>query len=95
MGRKIYRAKVETLRASPSQPDAKTPAITLLQELIERVTVRPDGKGYVIELTGDILKLINLLQQWLQDVSKGAGTGRRFKDNDLPLAKMGSDALCR
>ena len=57
---KVYRAKVETLHKTLSQPKTKTEAITLLQELIERVTVKVDGKGHTIELTGDILNLINL-----------------------------------
>ncbi len=50
-----------TFIASPlNDPDARTEAAEILRGLIDRVSVKPDGDGYVIEVVGDIVKRITL-----------------------------------
>ena len=43
-----------------NEPEARTEAAEILRGLIELITVRNDGNGHVIELTGDIVKLLTL-----------------------------------
>ena len=56
----VYRQTVVELHAALNDPDARTEAAEILRSLIERLTVEPDGDGYVIELVGDIVKMITL-----------------------------------
>ena len=56
----VYRATVADLHAALNDPDARTEAADILRGLIERITVRDDPHGHVIELTGDIVKLLTL-----------------------------------
>jgi site-specific DNA recombinase len=56
----VYRATVADLHAALSDPDARTEAADILRGLVERITVRDDPNGHVIELTGDIVKLLTL-----------------------------------
>ena len=43
-----------------NDPEARTEAAEILRSLIDRVSVKPDGDDYVIELVGDIIKMITL-----------------------------------
>jgi len=54
----VYRAIVADLHVALSVPDARTEAADILRGLIERITVRDDPHGHVVELTGDIVKLL-------------------------------------
>ena len=56
----VYRAIVGDLHLALSAPDARTEAAQILRGLIERITVRDDPHGRVVELTGDIVKLLTL-----------------------------------
>jgi site-specific DNA recombinase len=56
----VYRATVADLHAALNDPEARTEAADILRGLIERITVRDDPHGHVIELTGDIVKLLTL-----------------------------------
>jgi site-specific DNA recombinase len=56
----VYRAIVADLHAALSVPDARIEAAEILRGLIERITVRHDTHGHVVELTGDIVKLLTL-----------------------------------
>ena len=56
----VYRATVADLHSALNDPAARTEATEILRGLIERITVRDDPDGYVIELTGDIVNLLTL-----------------------------------
>jgi site-specific DNA recombinase len=56
----VYRATVADLHTALNDPDARTEAAEILRGLIERITVRDDPNGHVVELTGDIVKLLTL-----------------------------------
>jgi hypothetical protein len=56
----VYRATVANLHAALNDPAARTEAAEILRGLIERITVCEDAQGHVIELTGDIVKLVTL-----------------------------------
>ena len=56
----VYRQNVADLHDALSDPDARTEASEILRGLIERVTIKPDGDGFIIELTGKILELLAL-----------------------------------
>ena len=56
----VYRTIVADLHVALSDPNARTEAAEILRGLIDRVTVRDDPHGHVVELTGDIVKLLTL-----------------------------------
>ena len=56
----VYRGTVADLHAALNDPDARTEAADILRGLIERISVRADPHGHLIELTGDIVKLLTL-----------------------------------
>jgi hypothetical protein len=56
----LYRATVTDLHIALNELDARTEAAGILRGLIERITVRDDPNGHVVELTGDIVKLLTL-----------------------------------
>jgi hypothetical protein len=56
----VYRATVADLHAALNDPSARTEAAEILRGLIERITVRADAQGHLVELTGDIVKLLTL-----------------------------------
>jgi hypothetical protein len=56
----VYRATVADLHAALNDPEARAEAAEILRGLIERIKVRDDPNGHVIELTGDIVKLLTL-----------------------------------
>jgi DNA invertase Pin-like site-specific DNA recombinase len=56
----VYRAIVADLQAALSDPNTRVEANEILRGLIERITVRNDPHGQVVELTGDIVKLLTL-----------------------------------
>jgi hypothetical protein len=56
----VYRATVANLAAALNEPAARAEAAEILRGLIERIEVRTDAQGHVIELTGDIVKLVTL-----------------------------------
>jgi hypothetical protein len=56
----VYRAIVADLHVALSDPNARTEAAEILRGLIDRITVRNDPYGHMVELTGDIVKLLTL-----------------------------------
>jgi hypothetical protein len=70
-----YRATVADLHAALNDPTARIEAAESLRGLIERVTVRADPQGHLVELTGDIVKLLTLRQRSrpVPEFGKGAG----------------------
>ena len=56
----LYRTIVADLHVALSDPNARTEATEILRGLIDRVTVRNDPHGHVVELTGAIVKLLTL-----------------------------------
>ncbi len=56
----VYRSTVKDLHAALNDSEARVEAADILRGLVERVTVRADADGHVIELTGDIVKLVTL-----------------------------------
>ena len=56
----LYRQKVADLHAALSDPDSKAEAAEILRGLIERIDVRSVAGGHVVELIGDIVKLVSL-----------------------------------
>src|SRR5262245_21311161 len=56
----VYRAIVADLHVARNKPDARPEAAEILRGLIERITIRNDPDGHVVELTGDIVKLLTL-----------------------------------
>ena len=56
----VYRATVADLHAALDDPQARTEAAEILRGLVERIAVCADAQGHVVELTGDIVKLLAL-----------------------------------
>jgi len=56
----VYRATVADLHAALDDPQARTEAAEILRGFVERIAVRADAQGHVVELTGDIVKLLAL-----------------------------------
>jgi hypothetical protein len=56
----VYRTTVADLHAALDNPEARTEAAEILRGLVERITVRADAQGHVLEITGDIVKLLAL-----------------------------------
>ena len=56
----LYRATVAELHKSLNNPAARVEAAKILRTLIERITIRDDPHGHLIELTGDIVKMLML-----------------------------------
>jgi hypothetical protein len=51
---------VADLHAALNDPAARAEAADILRGLIDRICVREDAKGQLVELTGEILKLLTL-----------------------------------
>ena len=56
----VYREKVAELQTALNHPDVRTEAAGILRSLIERINVRFDGEGCLVELVGDIVKMVAL-----------------------------------
>ena len=56
----LYRQKVVALTDLLASPDDGTEALELVRSLIERVDVRPEGKGWEVGLIGAIADMIKL-----------------------------------
>ena len=58
----IYRSKVARLNESLSAPDVREEAFPLIRELIDRITVTPQGPrrsdSWMFELSGDIVRMV-------------------------------------
>ena len=48
------------LQGALSRPESRAEAVEILRELIERIEVNYDGDGHVVQLIGDIVRLIAL-----------------------------------
>jgi len=59
----VYRATVTNLHVAPNYPEARTEVAAILPGLIEGITVRENGAGHNVELTGDIVKLLMLARE--------------------------------
>ena len=57
----VYRTKVANLHLAIADPATQTEAVEIIRTLIERVVVTPgEGKGFEIELIGDIAAMVAL-----------------------------------
>nr|WP_237051384.1 recombinase family protein [Magnetospirillum sp. ME-1] len=57
----VYHTRVTSLHDALADPASSTEAIEIIRSLIERIEVRPtEGKGFEIELIGDIANMIEL-----------------------------------
>ena len=70
----LYRAKVADLHSALTDPAYRTEATEIIRTLIERVEVHPtEGKGFEIELVGDIANMIELGLETKKPAPGGAG----------------------
>jgi site-specific DNA recombinase len=81
-----YRDMMADLQASLADPAGRDQAAQIIRGLVERITVRQDATGQIIELTGNILKLLPLAgggvpapYQSSVKVVAGAGFDRELK----------------
>ena len=58
----LYRAKVEKLAKSLSEPDIRDEAATLLRELIDTVSVSPMKNGWEVKIKGEVGRMVNLAE---------------------------------
>lgn len=58
----LYRAKVEKLAKSLSDPDIRDEATTLLRELIDTVSVSPMKNGWEVKIKGEVGRMVNLAE---------------------------------
>jgi hypothetical protein len=59
----LYRRKVEKLHGALNAPDSRTEAAEILRGIIDRIELRPMGRGkFEIDLAGDIVNMIDLAQ---------------------------------
>jgi DNA invertase Pin-like site-specific DNA recombinase len=56
----LYRQQVSELRIALNDPGGRTEAAAILRTLIDRIAVRGDGQDLVLELTGNIVKMLAL-----------------------------------
>ncbi len=56
----LYRRKVENLHEALAYPDTRQEALALLRGLVERIEVQAADKGFQIELTGEIARMVEL-----------------------------------
>ena len=56
----LYRRQVERLQEALSDLSIRDEAVKLLRGLVERVALSPAGRGFEIEIVGDIAKMIEL-----------------------------------
>jgi DNA invertase Pin-like site-specific DNA recombinase len=56
----LYREQVNELHVALNDPGARTEAATILRGLIDRISVIKGEKGFELELTGNIVKLVGL-----------------------------------
>jgi site-specific DNA recombinase len=76
----VYRAMVSDLHAALDDPGARQEAAEILRGLVAEITVAPDGDGFLIGLTGEIVKLVTLPggtvpKQYMGSVKVVAGAG--------------------
>lgn len=58
----IYRRKVEALRTAIADPASRDEAFELIRSLIEAVVVVPVGKGFELEIKGDLAGILQLCE---------------------------------
>ena len=94
----LYRATVSDLAGALNDPEARSEAAEILRGLVERISVRADGQGHFVELTGDIVKLLTLTGSTVppsfeSSVKVVAGARNRhyllFEALDLPVGCSG------
>ena len=56
----LYRQQVNELHLALNDPEGRTEAAAILRTLIDRISVSGDGDSHVLELTGNIVKLLAL-----------------------------------
>jgi site-specific DNA recombinase len=56
----LYREKVAELHRALADPESRTEALELIRSLIDCVELHPAGKGFRIELVGEIANMIKL-----------------------------------
>lgn len=66
----VYRRKVEGLAAALNAPDSRAEAAEILRGLIDRVVLSPTAEGWMIDLHGDLARILTLS---LDAKSKAAG----------------------
>jgi Resolvase, N terminal domain len=86
----LYRSKVESLQQSLLEPAGRTEAIELLQGLIDRVEVRPTGRGrFEFELVGDLASMIELGLDSKTPAHGGAGVLGSYRSSVKVVAGTG------
>jgi hypothetical protein len=55
-----HHLQVNELHVALNDPESRTEAAAILRTLIDRITVSGDEQGHVLELTGNIVKLLAL-----------------------------------
>jgi len=58
----VYRRKVEALRTAIADPASRDEAFDLIRSLIEAVVVVPVGKGFELEIKGDLAGILQLCE---------------------------------
>jgi hypothetical protein len=56
----LYRRKVENLKDALNDDTAREEAIEILRTLIEAISVKSTGRGFEVELVGDIVNMLKL-----------------------------------
>ncbi len=58
----LYRAKVEKLALSLSDPEIRDEAATHLRELIDTIRVASTERGWMVEIKGEVGRMVNLAE---------------------------------
>ena len=86
----IYQARVTSLHDALADPASSTEAIEIIRSLIERIEVRPtDGKGFEIELIGDIANMIELGLETKKAAPGGAAVLGQYRSSVKVVAGAG------
>ena len=57
----VYRRRIEKLHEALKNEETRTPALELISSLVEKIVVKPKvGGGFVIELIGEIAKMVEI-----------------------------------
>ncbi len=68
----FYRRKVADLHRSINDPAIHDEALEVLRGLIEKVSIVPSDNGFDIDLTGEILNMLDLVNKPLFDQRTGS-----------------------
>ncbi len=90
----LYRSKVESLHQLLLEPAGRTEAIEVLQGLIDRVEVRPTGRGkFEFELVGDLASMVELGLDSKTSAPGGTGVLGGYRSSGLLVAGTGFEPV--